>query len=742
MKPGKVKGANRKLILTVLLLGAAVAAAGLAGLRPSSTDGSAWAQSQPASKTAVDFNRDIEPILQTQCVKCHGGDNAQAGLRLDSEAGILKGGVSGRSIVPGHSSDSLLVKRLMGLADAPRMPMGGDPLPPDKIALIRAWIDRGSIAGPPGAANAESVAASPVENQPQPVASHPQANTGGTGARDAGQDSQAAGSAIFADQIRPILSARCYQCHGPAVQQNGLRLDSLAAILKGSDSGKVIAPGSSEKSPLVRRLVAAERPQMPYGGPPLPAEQIQLIRQWIDSGAPGPDSTAPLAAVPPVKHWAYTMPVRWPSPAVKNSAWCRTPIDNFVLARLEKEGLSPAPEASKETLLRRLSLDLIGLPPTTQEMDAYLADKSPDAYEKQVDRLLASPHYGERWARPWLDFARYADTNGYEKDDRRIAWKYRDWVINALNQDMSFKEFTIEQIGGDMLPHPTQGQLIATGFNRNTLLNEEGGIDPEEFHWYSLIDRVNTTASVWLGLTLGCAQCHNHKFDPFTQSDYYRFLAFFDNSEYTVLHLGQGENKEREPAFELPTPDQAAQSAKLKADMAVLQTRLDTSTPELEAAQESWETKLRAAGKDWTTLTPGQSSSAGGATLTVLPDGSILASGKNPQADTYALTARTDLPSITGVRIEVIQDPSLPQHGPGRDPEGNFFLSAVEIETAPADKGDAAKPSGKVAFKEAIANEEQSGYGIKNLLKASEEGPKGGPSSPRLRRSLSRARRC
>ncbi|HEV2383620.1 MAG TPA: PSD1 and planctomycete cytochrome C domain-containing protein [Terriglobia bacterium] len=726
MKPGKVKGANRKLILTGLLLGAAVAATGLAGLRPSFTNGSAWAQSQPASKTGVDFNRDIEPILQTQCVKCHGGDNAQASLRLDSEAGILKGGVSGRSIVPGHSSDSLLVKRLMGLGDAPRMPMGGDPLPSDKIALIRAWIDRGSIAGAQGATNTESAAASPVENQPQPVASHPEASTGATD----GQDGRATGSSLFADQIRPILAGRCYQCHGPAVQQNGLRLDSLAAILKGSDSGKVIAPGSSEKSRLMRRLLAAERPQMPYGGPPLPAEQIALIRHWIDSGATGPDSTAPLAAVPPVRHWAYAKPVRWPAPTVKNAAWCRTPIDNFVLARLEKEGLSPSPEAGKETLLRRVSLDLIGLPPTIPEMDAYLADKSPGAYEKQVDRLLASPHYGERWARPWLDFARYADTNGYEKDDRRVAWKYRDWVINALNQDMSFKEFTIEQIAGDMLPSPTQGQLIATGFNRNTLLNEEGGIDPEEFHWYSLIDRVNTTASVWLGLTLGCAQCHNHKFDPFTQSDYYRFLAFFDNTEYTVLHLGQGENKEREPAIELPTPDQAAQSAKLKADMAVLQTRLDTSTPELEAAQEGWETKLRAAGKDWTTLTPGQSSSAGGATLTVLPDGSVLASGKNPQADTYTLTARTDLPSITGVRIEVIQDPSLPQHGPGRDPEGNFFLSALEIETASADKGDAAKPSGKVAFKEAIADEEQSGYGIKNLLKASEEGPKGWAIEP------------
>ena len=713
---------NRKLILTSAILLAILAAAGLAVLGPGTTRSDVWAQTQhveSASPGTIDFARDIQPIFQATCVKCHGGDMAQGRLRLDSEAGILKGGASGPSIVPGHSGDSLLVKRLLGLSDAPRMPMGADPLASDKIDLIRAWIDKGSFAGAEGRAAASSPSAAAVGSQPQPVASHPQASAAAT----------TTGSSMFADQIRPILAARCYRCHGPDVQQNGLRLDSLAAILKGSDSGKVIAPGSSEKSRLVRRLTAADRPQMPYGGPPLPAVQIDLLRHWIDSGATGPDSTAPLAAVPPVKHWAYVEPVRWPLPEVRNAAWCRNPIDRFVLARLEKEGVSPSPEAGKETLLRRLSLDLIGLPPTIQEMDAYLADKSPNAYEKQVDRLLSSPHYGERWARPWLDYARYADTNGYEKDDRRIAWKYRDWVINALNRDMSFKEFTIEQIAGDMLPGPTQDQLIATGFHRNTLLNEEGGIDPEEFHWYSLIDRVNTTASVWLGLTLGCAQCHNHKFDPFTQADYYRFLAFFDNTEYTVLHLGQGENKEKEPAIELPTAGQAAQSTKLKSDMAVLQTRLDTSTPELEAAQESWETKLRAAGKDWTTVQPSQYSSAGGATLTPLPDGSILASGKNPQADTYTLKARTDLAAITGVRIEALQDPSLPKHGPGRDPEGNFFLSAVEIEAAPADKADA-HPAGKVIFKEAIADEEQSGYEIKNLLKASEEGPKGWAIEP------------
>ena len=242
------------------------------------------------------------------------------------------------------------------------------------------------------------------------------------------------GAGIFASQIRPILAARCYQCHGPDLQQNGLRLDSLAAILKGSANGSVVIPGDSEKSPLVRRILGLDRPQMPYGGPPLSADDVELIRKWIDQGARGPDSTAPLAAAKPVKHWAYVKPVRPDVPKVKDAAWCRNPIDNFVLARLETEGLKPSPEASKEMLIRRVSLALIGLPPTPEEVDAFLADHSPQAYEKVVDRLLASPHFGERWAAAWLDLARYADTNGYEKDLRRTMWKYRDWVINAFNR--------------------------------------------------------------------------------------------------------------------------------------------------------------------------------------------------------------------------------------------------------------------------------------------------------------------
>ncbi|MBV8071693.1 MAG: DUF1553 domain-containing protein [Acidobacteriaceae bacterium] len=629
-----------------------------------------------------DYPQKIAPILQQSCVKCHGPEMSMGKLRLDSEAGILRGGASGPAILPGKSAGSLLVKRILGLTDAPRMPMSGDPLSEEQIAAIRAWIDQGAF-----------MAAEPVAS--------------------AKQEAAAPQSILFSESVRPIFAARCYGCHGPDVQQNGLRLDSLASVLKGSDSGPIIVPGHSDQSRLIRRLLADEKPQMPYGGPPLENGQIAAIRKWIDAGAPGPDATTPLAAAKPPKHWAYVKPVQPPSPRVKDAAWCRNPIDYFVLAKLEKEGLKPSPEADKSTLLRRVYLDLTGLPPSPKEVHDFLNDKSGDAYEKVVDRLLASPHYGERWARPWLDLARYADSNGYEKDRRHIAWEYRDWVIRALNQDMSFREFTIDQIAGDMLPNPTQDQLIATGFNRNSMLNQEGGIDVGEYYWYSQVDRVNTTASVWLGTTLGCAQCHNHKFDPFTQKDYYRFLAFFDNSEHNVTGIANGDKWMGEPDIELPTPEQKKQSTELRSEIARLKTVLNTETPQLDAAEKSWEGQLTAAEKEWQPLKPTTYHSAGGATLQLLPDNSILASGKNPQADTYTIEAKVEAANITAVRLEVLPDASLPHGGPGRDSEGNFFLSALGVAIAPAENPNAQQ---RVVWKHAGDDESQEGYSAKRLV--------------------------
>jgi hypothetical protein len=634
---------------------------------------------------SLDFERDVQPIFRQACGQCHTGDASMGKLRLDSVSAILRGGASGPAVLPGKSSESLLIKRILGATDAPRMPLGMKALSRDQISLIARWIDKADFSKAPTGAPADSPLITSTAN-----------------------------STVFAANVRPILAARCYTCHGPGVQQNGLRLDSLAAILKGGDSGKVVTPGNSSGSVLVRRLQAEEIPRMPYGGPALSTSEVRIIRQWIDSGAPGPDSTAPLSLTgSPSKHWAYIAPVRPAVPPVKDSAWPRNPIDSFVLGRLEKEGLHPSPEASKSTLLRRVYLDLIGLPPSPQELQAFLADKSPNAYEKVVDRLLASSHYGERWARPWLDLARYADSNGYEKDSMRTAWEYRDWVIRALNADMSFREFTIEQIAGDMLPHPTQDQLIATGFNRNSMLNQEGGVDPEEYYWMSEVDRVDTTASVWLGTTLGCAQCHNHKFDPFTQKDYYRFLAFFNDEVYTT----KGKGWAAEPEIELPTKDQEAQSTRLHARLEELKQILNQQTPDLDRAQQSWEAEMRDAESQWTPIDPATFKSSGGADLKRLDDHSLLAGGKNPEADTYIIDARTDMPAIRGLRLEVLPDESLPKGGPGRDPDGNFFLSNLDIEIAPVDRPNAWQ---KVAWKQAQADEFQPGYSVTSLLPAKE----------------------
>jgi mono/diheme cytochrome c family protein len=352
-------------------------------------------------------------------------------------------------------------------------------------------------------------------------------------------------AADFAREVRPILSAHCFECHGPDKQKGGLRLDAKASALRGGVSGNTIVPGKSAASHILERLRGlGGEDRMPLKKPPLTEQQIATIAAWIDGGAVWPDNLAGDASTGKL-HWSFVKPVRHDPPAVKEAAWVRNPIDAFVLARLEKEAIRPSPEAPKETLLRRLCLDLTGLPPTPQEIDAFLADTSADAYEKQVERLLASPAYGERWGRHWLDAARYADSNGYSHDNPRSIWKFRDWVVNAFNQDMPFDRFTAEQLAGDIMPNATRDQKVATGFHRNTQFNTEGGIDAEQFRVESVIDRTNTTGTVWLGLTVGCAQCHNHKFDPIAQKEYYRLFAFFNNCDEPELRFGTPEEEVR-----------------------------------------------------------------------------------------------------------------------------------------------------------------------------------------------------
>ena len=325
----------------------------------------------------------------------------------------------------------------------------------------------------------------------------------------------------FATNVLPVLKNSCYGCHSGNRPPGGLRLDARSFAMR------AITLGNGKDSRIIHRLQGLDNePQMPFGMPPLRAEQIDAIKGWIDRGAQWPEALAG------DEHWSYIKPVKPAVPAVKDDQWARNPIDRFVLARLEKEGLHPSPEATKETLIRRLSLDLIGLPPTPEEVNAFVHDTSPDAYDRLVDKLLASDRYGERWARLWLDLGRYADSNGYEKDERRSMWPYRDWVIKALNTNMHFDQFAIEQVAGDMLPHATDSQKIATGFLRNSMFNNEGGVDPEENNWNIQLDRATTVSTAFLGSTIGCAECHDHKFDPFTQKQFYQMVAFFNNAGF------------------------------------------------------------------------------------------------------------------------------------------------------------------------------------------------------------------
>ncbi len=371
---------------------------------------------------------------------------------------------------------------------------------------------------------------------------------------------------------------------------------------------------------------------------------------------------------------------------VKNKKWPRTPIDNFILARLEKEGLKPSPEADKVTLLRRLSLDLIGLPPTIAEVDAFLADTSSEAWEKQVERLLNSQHYGERWGRHWLDAARYADSDGFEKDKPRFIWAYRDWVINAFNQDMPYDGFVIRQIAGDQLPHPTQGDRVATGFLRNAMLNEEGGVDPEQFRMEAMFDRMDCIGKSVLGLTIQCAQCHNHKYDPLKQEEYYRLFAFLNN--------------DHEASLVTYSPQQEMKVADLTREMRDLEAGLHHTTPDWQDRMNAWEDSVKDDPSEWVVV---RAVNAGdnGERYYYYDDGSIRAASYAPTKWTAHFRGTNDLPSIGAFRIEQLTDPNLPCGGPGRSIKGMAALSEFKVEAV-----DLREPTNKfwVKFVKATAD--------------------------------------
>ena len=486
---------------------------------------------------------------------------------------------------------------------------------------------------------------------------------------------------LFDRDVRPILSRFCFKCHGPDEQQrqSGLRLDLREAAIAAAESGQAaIVPKQPKASELLRRieLPSDSDEHMPPAATKLEmtAEQREVLKRWIAAGA----EYRP--------HWAFVAPVRPVLPQVRDASWPRNGIDHFVLQRLEKEGLKPSPIADQQTLVRRVFLDLMGLPPTPAEADEFVNDSSPDAYERLVDRLLASPAYGERWARRWMDLARYADTNGYEKDRQRSVWPYRDWVIRAINADMPFDQFTIEQLAGDMRSHATVDQKVATGFHRNTMLNEEGGIDPLEFRFHAMTDRVATTGSVWLGLTIGCAQCHTHKYDPIPHTDYYRFMALLNNAD--------------EPEFDVPVPELLAQQAEIDRRVTQMEADLPNRFPPPDEFA-------------WTPLKPISVKATSGATAEILDDATVLISGTNNETDAYEIELHSDLRDVAAIRLEALTDSKLPSKGPGRTPHGNFVLSEI---TASIVVRDVPGESQRLKFARATADFSQESFPAANAI--------------------------
>ncbi len=479
----------------------------------------------------------------------------------------------------------------------------------------------------------------------------------------------------FNRDIRPILSDNCFFCHGPDKNKRkaDLRLDTQVGLHGQDGEPGTVVVGKPNDSELFRRLTSSDPEQkMPpaESGKSLTPHDVALLKKWIEQGAKYEG------------HWAF-LPIKRPAESREPKADGRNPfspttngIDAFVADELKRQNLKPSPEADRITLIRRLSLDLIGLPPTPAEVEAFVNDKSPEAYEKLVDRLLKSPHFGERLAMWWLDLVRYADTVGYHGDQDMSVSPFRQYVIESFNANKRFDQFTVEQLGGDLLPNPTREQKIASGYNRLGMMSAEGGVQDKEYLAKYVAERVRNASGTWLGITLGCAECHDHKFDPLTTRDFYRFEAFFADIQERGLYSGANADGNWGPFVKVPNAEQEAELAKLDQQIADAKKLLDTPTPELLAAQAEWE-KTQVT---WTTLKAESVTSAEGVTLTAKDDGSILASGKNPATDTYTLVVKSLPKGVTAFRLEVLPDDSLPAKGPGRAGNGNFVLSEFVVK--------------------------------------------------------------
>lgn len=491
----------------------------------------------------------------------------------------------------------------------------------------------------------------------------------------------------YEKDVLPILRTHCYACHDENKQTAAYRLDIRSQAMKGGESEQIaIKPGDAKGSELVKRITknADDDERMPPRNAkagPLSAKQIETIKTWIAAGAKWPDSLANEATRP---HWAFVPPVKTKLPDV-----AKHPIDAFIRDRLAKEGLKPSPSADRRTLIRRLSLDLVGLPPTPAEVEAFVNDASPDAEQKLIDRLLASKHYGERWGRLWLDAARYADSDGYEKDKPRFVWFYRDWVIKAFNGNRPYDRFITEQLAGDLLPNATQDQRVATGFLRNSMINEEGGIDPEQFRMEAMFDRMDAVGKSMLGLTIQCAQCHTHKYDPISHQEYYRLFAFLNNSH--------------EANITVYTPEEEKKRAELWAEIRKIEEQL-----KMKDAWQQYQnrpTKANPPGEtSWVVIkakVPDEST--GGSKYNLQSDGSYLVNGYAPTKHGVKLEWHTHLERITAFRLELLTDPNLPRGGPGRSIEGTAALTEFEVLVGPADKS---MPATKVRFVKALADED------------------------------------
>jgi hypothetical protein len=476
----------------------------------------------------------------------------------------------------------------------------------------------------------------------------------------------AAGPVDFSRDVQPIISEKCYQCHGPDEDSRKakMRLDVREDAMKERDGFRAIVPGKPEESELIVRIASKDPDEVmppPKEHHALTAQEVDTLRRWIAEGAGY------------AKHWAFIPPK---AELVSGSEGAgANPIDGFIQGRLVKEGLKLSPEADAHTLCRRLYLDLTGLPPTPAEVDAFVQSASGnrhEAVERLVAKLLASPAYGEKWARMWLDLARYADSTGYGSDKFRMnVWPYRDWVIDAFNRNMPYDQFTIEQLAGDLLPNPTREQLVATAFHRNTMTQNEGGTDDEEYRVAAVKDRVAVTGQVWMGLTFGCAQCHTHKFDPISHREYYAMYAVFNQSE-------DADREDEEPKMPLPTKEEQAKMDGLNADIAKLETSLKETSEALESELHEWEAKMHDP-VPWKVLAPAAVDLNGQTKMIVKPDGTIHPSETEPK--TYTVRVRGPLKGVTGFRLEALLDDA--KKGPGRLEHGNFALSDLRVKSAP-----------------------------------------------------------